>query len=336
MVDQFTKWVECVPLPSQKAEITAKAAIDSFFSRFGYPFILLSDQGRNFESKLFESLCQSLKIHKTRTTPYRPSSNGQVERFNRTLMDAVRCFLGKTQDKWDVHVQQIAGAIRASVNRSTGFTPNRLMLGREVNIPAQLMFPMVTKKNEDVEDYAQDLISSLQSAHTSARTNLKTSGKRMKRNYDLRVLLRPYKEGDIVYLLDTAVLKGKSRKLSSPWKGPAVIIKKITAYLYRVKLRNSVFVSNHDRMMPCKDRNIPAWIQKFQKEGPQLPEEEQRENEEELYCICKKPWNGQFMIQCDDCEDWYHGSCVNITASDALDIVKYRCTVCRDKNKGQA
>ena len=31
MVDQFTKWVECVPLPSQKAEVTSRAAIDEFF-----------------------------------------------------------------------------------------------------------------------------------------------------------------------------------------------------------------------------------------------------------------------------------------------------------------
>ena len=116
MVDQFTKWVECVPLPSQKAEVTARAAIDEFFSRFGCPLQLFSDQGRNFESKLFEALCDALQIHKARTTPYRPAANGQSERFNRTLMDAVRCFLGKSQNKWDQHVQQIAGAIRASVN----------------------------------------------------------------------------------------------------------------------------------------------------------------------------------------------------------------------------
>ncbi len=64
MVDQFTKWVECVPLPSQKAEITAKAAVDQFFSRFGYPFELFSDQGRNFESKMFAALCKALAIHK--------------------------------------------------------------------------------------------------------------------------------------------------------------------------------------------------------------------------------------------------------------------------------
>ncbi|XP_045167543.2 uncharacterized protein LOC123530833 [Mercenaria mercenaria] len=52
MVDQFTKWVECVPQPSQRAEVTAKAAIDEFFSRFGFPLQIHTDQGRNFDGKL--------------------------------------------------------------------------------------------------------------------------------------------------------------------------------------------------------------------------------------------------------------------------------------------
>ena len=86
MVDQFAKWVEYIPLPSQKAEITAKAAVDAFFSRFNFPFQLFSDKGLNFESKLFESLCKASEIHKARTTPYRPSANVQVEHFNRTSM----------------------------------------------------------------------------------------------------------------------------------------------------------------------------------------------------------------------------------------------------------
>ena len=45
-------------------------------------------------------------------------------------MDAVRCFIGKAQNQWDIYLQHIAGALRASVNRRTGFTANRLMLGR--------------------------------------------------------------------------------------------------------------------------------------------------------------------------------------------------------------
>ena len=109
---------------------------------------------------MFEALCKALEIHKTGTTPYRPSANGQVERFNRILMDAVRYFLGKAQNKWDQHVQQFAGAIRVSVNRSTGFTLNMLMLSREVNTPAQLMFPNVKEKHEDYGEYVTGLMKS--------------------------------------------------------------------------------------------------------------------------------------------------------------------------------
>ncbi len=124
MVDQFSKWVECVPLPCQTAEATAQAAVNGFFARFGFPFEIFTDQGRNFESRLFQELCTAMQIHKARTTSYRPSANGHVERYNRTLMDAVRCYVEKSQDRWDEFLPQIAGALRSAVNRNTGFTPN--------------------------------------------------------------------------------------------------------------------------------------------------------------------------------------------------------------------
>ena len=106
MVDQFTKWVECIPLPNQSAEETARAAVNEFFSRFGCPFQIFTDRGSNFESNLFQQLCKCLKIHKARTTPFHPASNGQCERFNRTLMDSVRCFVSKTHNKWDEYLPQ--------------------------------------------------------------------------------------------------------------------------------------------------------------------------------------------------------------------------------------
>ncbi|GFO09509.1 Pol polyprotein [Plakobranchus ocellatus] len=37
IVDQFSKWVECLPLPSQTAKVTASAVVREFFSRFGCP-----------------------------------------------------------------------------------------------------------------------------------------------------------------------------------------------------------------------------------------------------------------------------------------------------------
>ena len=100
IVDQFTKWLECYLLPLQNEEV-AKCMVDGFISRFGCPIEIHTDQGKNFDGKLFASVCELLQIAKTKTTPYRPCSNGQVERYNRTVLQLIRCFLKRNQQNWD-------------------------------------------------------------------------------------------------------------------------------------------------------------------------------------------------------------------------------------------
>jgi hypothetical protein len=49
------------------------------------------------------------------------------------------------------------------------------------------------------------------------------------------------------------------------------------------------------------------------------------------YCICRRPYEG-FMIGCDECEEWYHGSCIGISESRADRVDKYVCVRCALKN----
>ena len=88
---------------------------------------------------MFKEVCDLLKIVKTRTTPYRPSANGLMERMNRTILQILRCCIQGQQEDWDLHLATLGMAIRSTVNRQTGFTPNFLMLGREVLQPIDLM-----------------------------------------------------------------------------------------------------------------------------------------------------------------------------------------------------
>ena len=141
-------------------------------------------------------------------------------------MDAVRCFIDKSQDKWDEYLQQLAGALRCSVNRHTGYTPNKMMLGREINQPADLMF-----RTPEKEEFVTELQEAMVSAHETARKTLQTAQMRMKRDYDVKVLQREFQVGDLVYVLDSATTKGVNKKLTAPWKGPAVVITKLTPYL---------------------------------------------------------------------------------------------------------
>lgn len=105
-----------------------------------------------------------------------------------------------------------------------------------------------------------------------------------------------------------------------------MIVEKISASLFRVQLRKSMFVVNHDRMKLCRDRVLPDWITKWLEN----PDGTQKiaADDSKVYCFCKKPWQGRFMLQCDGCDEWFHGACVDITPSEALDIDEYHCRGC--------
>ena len=129
------------------------------------------------------------------------------------------------------------------------------------------MFPLAGEKSQNPGNYVGKLTANLQNAHEVARSNLKTTTKRMKRDYDLRILERNYEVGDVVHILNTASAKGQCKKFRPPWRGPGIIVKKFSTYLSRVKLRNAIMVLNHDRIKLCKDRTLPAWIRQW-KENP--------------------------------------------------------------------
>lgn len=193
---------------------------------FGCPLEIFTDQGRQFESKLFKSLCETLEIVKKRTAPYHPSSNGQVERYNRTIVQMIRCFIENKDRQWDKYLPLLAMALRATIHKQTGFTPNRLMLGREVIRPLNIMTGAHDQilKTAEPSCWVQELEKHLSEAHEICRTNLKSAQLRQKKNYDLRVLENSYQIGDVVLLFNSATKVGQSSKLKSPWKGPYLVV----------------------------------------------------------------------------------------------------------------
>ena len=89
----------------------------------------------------------------------------------------------------------------------------------------------------DGDQYVGQLQTAIEGAHRVARENLKLAQKRMKRDYDVKVRFRELKPGDLVYQLDTATIKGKSRKLSPSWKGPGVVLEKLTTFTFIMYVR---------------------------------------------------------------------------------------------------
>jgi transposase InsO family protein len=177
MIDQFTKWVEMAAIPEQSALLTAEKGLVHLIATFGCPLEIHTDQGRNFESKLFGSLCELLEIAKTRTTPYRPSSNGQVERYNTMVLALIRCFIENKNRAWDRDIPLLAMALHSTINRNTGFTANKLMLGRETTQPIQLLLglPNTSAQSREHDPWILEMDENLKTVHRHARQSLKSA-----------------------------------------------------------------------------------------------------------------------------------------------------------------
>ena len=262
VADYFSRWIEAYPLPDQQAVTVAETLVNEFISRFGIPLELHSDQGRNFESELFQHVCKVLEITKTRSTPYHPSSNGLVERFNRTLAQMIRSFIGDNQSNWDVHIPLLVSAYRSSENPATGFTPNFLMFGREVHLPVDLLFPRpAAEEPKDTHQYASELVEKLQECYHIARDHLRAAAQRQKRDYDTRMIERQYKAGDLVYKRHHI-----RKKLEIPWRGPFVVLKALTNSLYHITDKKKAQVVYHDLLKPYSSSFIPSWAVKLKEQ----------------------------------------------------------------------
>ena len=75
--------------------------VKEFICRFGMLRQLHSDQGKQFESEVFQQICLLLDIDKARASAYHPQSNGLVERFNRRLLNMLMKLVSADQSDWD-------------------------------------------------------------------------------------------------------------------------------------------------------------------------------------------------------------------------------------------
>ena len=109
-------------------------------------------------------------------------------------------FIRGQKDDWDLHLSTVGMAIRSTVNRQTGFTPNFLLLGREVLQHINLMLHTGGEEDRGTPGtYAAQHQEATRTAHREARQNLHQSQRHQKRDLDLRLEERKYSVCDAVY-----------------------------------------------------------------------------------------------------------------------------------------
>lgn len=132
------------------------------------------------------------------------------------------------------------------------------MFGRDIRPPIDVTFGRTPDSADDYSDYVSELRESLEEAHELARTNLGAAQCRQKENYDRRAAGQPYAVGDRVWLYHPVTKKDQSLKLLSlsPWKGPFVVVDRISGVTYRIQPEGGAKrqIVHFNRLKPCQAR----------------------------------------------------------------------------------
>ena len=70
VIDHFTQYVQAFVTKNHTARTTARVLYNNYFSVFGFPQCLMSDQGTEFCGKVIVAMCSLLGVKKIWTTPY--------------------------------------------------------------------------------------------------------------------------------------------------------------------------------------------------------------------------------------------------------------------------
>ena len=235
--DYFSKWVEAFPLQRTSAPSVAQCVLNGWIARFGCPYSILSDQGREFESKLFKALNNMLNIKKLRTTTYHPRTDGMVERSNRTIIDVLSKYSEKEPD-WDLKIPLVLFAFRTSEHTTTGFSPFALTYGREARIPWDIVCGSPPNTLMPLEEWVAERKKHLSKVFQLVQEHTKKRQLQQKRYFDsnLKGELHSFTIGELVMMMDSAA-RSKYGKLNSPWVGPCRVVDKLSECLYKVKLK---------------------------------------------------------------------------------------------------
>ena len=163
VVDHFTRYVQAFVTKNHTVRTTARVLYNNYFSVFGFPQHLMSDQGTEFCGKVIVAMCSLLGIEKIRTTPYHPQTNGSAERVHQTL----QCMIGKLDPekkrKWPAHIGSIIIAYNSTRSLVTGYSPYYLMFGRRPRLPIDLLFLMCRMQmlTRTIDEYIASLYNCL-------------------------------------------------------------------------------------------------------------------------------------------------------------------------------
>lgn len=229
IIDGYTKFIILRPVRNTKSK-TSIAVLRDVFGIFGAPKLLISDRGTSFTSSEFAEFAQQLEIKHIKNAVAMPRANGQIERYNRTILASLAALTHGDNDKnWDAHLNIVQWSLNNTLNKGIGKTPSEVVFGkRTVNITESHLHDL-THENTDLEGSCIDEIR--EEVSQLIEKNQHDMANRFNKN---RCPAKMYALGDLVLVQKQLNNPGDSNKLLPRYSGPYRVTKLLGHDRYEV------------------------------------------------------------------------------------------------------
>ncbi|XP_062707754.1 uncharacterized protein LOC109406092 isoform X1 [Aedes albopictus] len=228
VVDACTKFIKLYPTKTTKTTEVMKS-LRSYFHTYSTPKVLISDQGTAFTSHAFNKFIADHDIRHVKVATACPKTNGQIERYNRTMMPLISKLVEETGDRWDSIITDAEYMLNNTVNRATGKTPAVLLFGVKQR----------RRIDHDLTQYLLELNDEPEKQELNSLRDEAAEHNQRQQNYNKRMYDRHckkntgYSEGDLVMLRRVNV-PGERNKLKPKFRGPYIVKKVLDKNRYVV------------------------------------------------------------------------------------------------------
>jgi len=162
LIDKFSKWIEYMPLVKATSE-KAVEFLNQIIHRFGIPNSIITDLGTQFTSTTFWDFCDDRGIVIKYVSIAHPRANGQVERANGMIIDALKkrmyTEIDRAPGRWMKELLAVVWGLRTQPSRNTDVSPYFMVYGAEAVLPSDVAFgsPRVEHFDQSSVDHVREL-----------------------------------------------------------------------------------------------------------------------------------------------------------------------------------